>query len=103
MAGRSGRVCPDIGPVRSHHDQFSDCELHVELELLEDVVISLPDRLLADGRLAVGRHEHAILGVESKRCVRKAAVQSVIVGRHNSSDRDLVFVPVEGRPFGLRQ
>jgi len=74
MICRARRIRADIRPFGSHHDQFRDGEVHVEFQLLEDCVVGFLYSGLVHRRLAVRRHEHAIVGVKGQHCGCLAAV-----------------------------
>ena len=52
----------------------------------EDGIIGFSHGLLAHRRLAVGRHEDAVIGVEGQHRRRLAAVERVVVGRQHAPD-----------------
>jgi len=47
-----------------HDDEFRNVELDVELELVEHSVIRFPHRIYSHRRLAVWRHEDAVVGIK---------------------------------------
>src|SRR5262249_18388235 len=63
LLGSSG-IRPHISPLRRYHDKLGNRELDLEHDGFEHRVIGSAHRRLADRRLIVRRHEHAVLGVE---------------------------------------
>src|SRR5260221_8470708 len=61
---RPGRVGAHIRPGGSHLDKLGDVEFHIEFEFLEHIVICSAHGVASDRRLAVGRHEYSVLGIE---------------------------------------
>src|SRR5579863_9138797 len=77
----SRRISARESPLLRQLNDFSDSELHVQSNGFENRIVGYPERLWANCRWAVRRHENTVFSIEAHHCVGTRCIQGIVVIR----------------------
>jgi len=84
---QSSRIGADVSPFRRHPHKLLNGSVHLEMHMLESVLIVLTDRIGADNRRLEERQQHAIVSVIVHYRADVAAIQRDEISGDSGLDR----------------